>query len=81
LGRSTLAPDQRYWPVPPLGVIYRVVSDELRVLPWWICGGCQTCRRICVLAPHSDRRVRRGGRAARDRIGGGAGLRGPRRLT
>jgi hypothetical protein len=32
LGRSTLAPDQRYWPVPPLGVIYRVVGDELRVL-------------------------------------------------
>jgi len=31
LGRPTLDPDLRYWPVPPLGVIYRVAGDELIV--------------------------------------------------
>lgn len=32
LGRPTLHPDLRYWPVPPLGVIYRVRGDELIVV-------------------------------------------------
>lgn len=32
LGRPTIAPEQRYWPVPPLGVVYRVIADDLRVL-------------------------------------------------
>ena len=31
LGRPTLDPDLRYWPVPPLGVIYRIAGDELIV--------------------------------------------------
>ena len=31
LGRPTLDPGLRYWPVPPLGVIYRVAGDELIV--------------------------------------------------
>jgi hypothetical protein len=32
LGRPTLNPDLRYWPVPPLGVIYRVHGDEMIVV-------------------------------------------------
>jgi hypothetical protein len=32
LGRPTLNPDLRYWPVPPLGVIYRVKGDEMIVV-------------------------------------------------
>jgi ParE toxin of type II toxin-antitoxin system, parDE len=31
LGRQTIDPDLRYWPVPPLGVVYRVIGDELIV--------------------------------------------------
>ena len=31
LGRPTLNPDLRYWPVPPLGLVDRVVGDELIV--------------------------------------------------
>lgn len=31
LGRRAGDPDRRYWPVPPLGVFYRVVGDELVV--------------------------------------------------
>lgn len=32
LGRPTLRPELRYWPVPPLGVIYRVTAKELIVV-------------------------------------------------
>ena len=32
LGKPTDRPGIRYWPVPPLGVLYSVVGDELRVL-------------------------------------------------
>jgi hypothetical protein len=32
LGKPTRRPGIRYWPVPPLGVFYRQVGDELRVL-------------------------------------------------
>lgn len=32
LGKLTSTPGVRYWPVPPLGVFYAVVGDELRVL-------------------------------------------------
>jgi hypothetical protein len=32
LGRPTLKPELRYWPVPPLGVVYRVLGDELIVV-------------------------------------------------
>ena len=32
LGRPTLNPELRYWPVPPLEVIDRVVGDELIVV-------------------------------------------------
>jgi plasmid stabilization system protein ParE len=32
LGKPTRRPGIRYWPVPPLGVFYRVVGEELRVL-------------------------------------------------
>jgi plasmid stabilization system protein ParE len=32
LGKPTDRPGVRYWPVPPLGVFYTVVSDELRVI-------------------------------------------------
>ena len=32
LGKPTDQPGVRYWPVPPLGVLYSVVGDELRVL-------------------------------------------------
>jgi len=32
LGRRTNRAGVRYWPVPPLGVFYRVSGDELRVV-------------------------------------------------
>jgi hypothetical protein len=32
LGKPTDTPGVRYWPVPPLGVLYGVAGDELRVL-------------------------------------------------
>jgi hypothetical protein len=32
LGRPTEYPDVRYWPVPPLGVFYRVARGELIVI-------------------------------------------------
>ena len=32
LGRPTLNRDLRYWPVPPLGVMYRVHGDEMIVV-------------------------------------------------
>ena len=32
LGKPTGRLGVRYWPVPPLGVLYSVVGDELRVL-------------------------------------------------
>jgi hypothetical protein len=32
LGKPADRPGVRYWPVPPLGVFYVVVGDELRVI-------------------------------------------------
>ena len=32
LGKATSTPGVRYWPVPPLGVLYAVAGGELRVL-------------------------------------------------
>ena len=32
LGKPTITPGVRYWPVPPIGVFYVVAGDELRVL-------------------------------------------------
>lgn len=32
LGRQVMGTDERYWPVPPLGVLYRVDGDTLRVV-------------------------------------------------
>lgn len=32
LGRLAADPDERYWPVPPLGVFYLIAPDQLKVL-------------------------------------------------
>ncbi len=32
LGRTTIDPELRYWPVDPLGVVYRVVGNYLIVV-------------------------------------------------